>query len=261
MKIAQIMSVDPLSVEASDTLADAIGLMTERGVRHLPVVRDGRVVGIVSDRDLLESTGWMWDEERGKAPAVVGDVLQPEPMTLGPDDSVATLARRLVEWGVGCAPVVVDGALRGIATEIDVLEAFVAYCGNGHPPPDPVPVEQRMSVDPLTLEVTATAQEAFDLMRGNAVRHLPVVEDLTVVGLVSDRDLRAMLGRAMPGNTPVREFMATEVETVSPDDDLTLVAHTLAAHKIGALPVVDGDALVGVISTTDVLDHCASVLG
>jgi CBS domain-containing protein len=257
MKIVEIMSPDPITVDASDALVQALSTLEELDIRHLPVLRDGRVVGVISDRDLLESTGWMWDEKRGKAPVAVQDILQPEPMIVGPDEPVATLAARLVEWGVGCAPVVESGSLLGIATEIDVLRSFSAS-----PPESPSPrIETRMATDVVSLDVTANAAEALTLMRDRAIRHLPIVDGLRVVGLVSDRDVRAVLGRALPGTTPVREFMSTDVQTISPDDDLTEAARLMSRLKIGCLPVVDREDLVGMITVTDLLEHCASVLG
>ncbi len=97
-------------------------------------------------------------------------------------------------------------------------------------------------------------------MRERNVRHLPVTEGPTVLGMISDRDLRAVLGRALPATTPVPEFMTTDVQTVAPDDDVAHAAELMAELKIGGLPVVERDALVGMITVTDLLEHCASVL-
>ena len=88
MEVAKIMTREPRFVAPTDTLTAALGVMEAHDIRHLPVVDQGRVVGVVSDRDLLESTGWMWDEERGKPPVVVADVMQPEPMTVASSEKV-----------------------------------------------------------------------------------------------------------------------------------------------------------------------------
>ncbi len=260
MKVAEIMSADPATLESSRGLAEAINLMSELDVRHLPVMREGRVVGVVSDRDLLESTGWMWNGERGKAPAILEDVLQPEPLTIGPEESVSTLARVLVEWGVGCAPVVDGGRLCGIATEIDVLKALVKL-GETAGEAARITVAQRMTSDVVAIDAKTTAAEALALMGAQNVRHLPVLDRQSVLGIVSDRDLRALLGRALPGTTPVKDFMTRNVESVAPDDDLIHAARRMAQRKIGALPVVDREGLVGMLTVTDLLDHCAGMLG
>jgi CBS domain-containing protein len=262
MKIAEIMTPDPITIAATAPLSEAIATMSELDVRHLPVVREGEVVGVISDRDLLQATGWVLDDELDRAAIFVADVVEPEPMTLEPEESVAALAQKLFEWGVGCAPVVEDGLLRGIATEIDVLGAFVSEgASGGDAPPDEPRVEDRMTTDVATLDAGTTATEALALMRDRNIRHLCVVEDLRVLGMVSDRDLRCLLGRRLPVSTPVREFMSTTVQTAAPDDGLNQAARTMSSLKIGALPVVDRGALVGIITVTDLLEHCATVLG
>jgi CBS domain-containing protein len=258
VKTAEIMSPYPTTVEVTDSLAQALGKLEDRGIRHLPVLRDGEVVGVISDRDLLESTGWMWNEERGKAPVIVEDVLRGEPFTVTPDEPVASLAAKLVEWNVGCAPVVEDGRLLGIATEIDILRAFVTTLPSSSS--GTAAVETCMTADVLTLEISATVAEVLALMRKHKLRHVPIVHGPRVVGLVSDRDVRATLGRALLGTTPVREFMTAGVQTIAPDKDLVHAARLMSKLKIGGLPVVERSELVGMITVTDLLEHCAGVL-
>lgn len=262
MQIARIMTVDPVTVSPTDLLSSALATMDELDIRHLPVVRGERVVGVISDRDLFEHTGWMWDGERGKPPVHVQDVFQPDPMTVGPDDSVAYLAAKLVEWGVGCAPVVEHGRLLGIATESDVLRGYAALRDSGGLAAESAPtVEACMSTEICTLDFESTVQEARDRMREHGFRHLPVVEELRVLGLVSDRDLRIAAGRAQPANTPVREIMSTEVQTIGPEADLAAAARTMGELKISSLAVLEREDLVGLLTVTDVLEHCARVLG
>ena len=261
MQIRAIMSPDPVTVDQASLLAEALATLEELDIRHLPVVNDGRVVGVVSDRDLLESTGWMWNEERGKAPVIVADVVQSDAMTVGPEETVGAVATRLVEWGVGCAPVVEEGRLVGIATEIDVLRAYAVARDTGELPDEGVTVEKRMSADVTSLELDATATDALTSLREHGIRHLPVVDGVGVVGLVSDRDLRGVLGRALAGSTPVREFMSADVQTIGPDDDIARAARLMAQLKIGGLPVVDHGGLVGMITITDLLQHCAETMG
>jgi len=257
MQIAKIMSPEPITVERTETLARALATMDELEVRHLPVTENGHIIGVVSDRDLLESTGWMWNEEQGKAPINIGDVFQPEPMTVTPEESVATLARRMLEWGVGCAPVTREGKLCGIVTEVDVLIAFARAAEAGIESPT---AQERMTADVVTLDMSSTAEEARDLMLNLDLRHLPIVEQDNVLGMVSDRDVRMAIGRALPGNTPVREIMSQEVQSIGPQDDLALASRAMALLKIGALPVVDRGKLVGMLTVSDVLDHCALAL-
>ncbi len=103
----------------------------------------------------------------------------------------------------------------------------------------------------------------YELMNEHHIRHVPVVDqDGDLVGLVTQRDLaRSALGAQE--NLPlsvqqeilrrrrVREIMATEVEVVEPDESLRTAAEMLLENKIGCLPVVEGEHLVGILTEAD----------
>jgi len=116
-----------------------------------------------------------------------------------------------------------------------------------------------------TLEVTDDIDLADMAMRLARFRHLPVVADEKVVGLVSDRDiLRAQAGvgdasddesrRVANMNIKVTDVMTKTVETVASDTPAVEAAKKLRALKIGCLPVVDDGELVGIITESDFVD-------
>ena len=126
--------------------------------------------------------------------------------------------------------------------------------------------EDLMTRNPVTLDITSTVQDAADMMWAAEVRHIPVVEHGTLVGMISDRDLRSyMLPR------PERIFRADEerarmavsvsavipsdVTTVRPDTPVAELLDILLEEKIGAVPVLAPDTgdLIGVVSYIDVL--------
>ncbi|MFW5877168.1 MAG: CBS domain-containing protein [Myxococcota bacterium] len=101
---------------------------------------------------------------------------------------------------------------------------------------------------------------AAQLMAWNGLRHLPVLRSDALVGLVSERDVLAGGGRppaALVGR--VSDVMTAEPETIGPDADVEDAAARLVVNKHGSLPVVEGDALVGILTTTDLLGHLAQV--
>lgn len=123
-----------------------------------------------------------------------------------------------------------------------------------------------MSPHPVTVAPTTSVREAARLLQTLDVRHLPVVdEEGTLVGMLSDRDLRAvalpyLVGGELAGNvdamlgTTVGTLMSGDVISVETEDDVSDVVELMLEHKIGAVPVVDGDgALVGIVSYVDVL--------
>lgn len=113
------MSRDVITVPPSATVADALDTLNANAIRHLPVVDGGRVVGILSDRDLRLALTDRPDD------ASVSDVMSKDPLTVPPDAPVEDAAHLLVEHSVGCLPVVDDGELVGILTASDLLRSFV----------------------------------------------------------------------------------------------------------------------------------------
>ena len=101
--------------------------------------------------------------------------------------------------------------------------------------------------------VTATPDTlvsgARRLMRQARARHLPVLDGPLLVGIVSDRDLRS----APSETVPLREVMRRPVFVLSPDTSLHRAAHLFRERRFGAMPVLDGRELVGIVSVVDVL--------
>jgi len=101
--------------------------------------------------------------------------------------------------------------------------------------------------------VTATpdtlVDEARRLLKQVRARHLPVVDGPLLVGIVSDRDLRSASSEAVP----LREIMRRPVFVLSPDTSLRRAARLLRERRFGAMPVLEGRELVGIVSVVDVL--------
>jgi acetoin utilization protein AcuB len=132
-------------------------------------------------------------------------------------------------------------------------------------------VKNRMQADPVSVSPDDTLAHALRLTREHRIRHLPVVRGGTLVGILSDRDVRSAMPSplevedaeraARVGETPVGEVMTAEVITTGPSDTVEDAAKLLCRHRIGALPVVDAHGgLLGMISETDVLTAFAEIL-
>jgi acetoin utilization protein AcuB len=131
-------------------------------------------------------------------------------------------------------------------------------------------VKNKMTRDPVAVASSASIAEALRIVRDHHMRHLPVVDDGELVGIVSDRDLRlampSPLGAETPEfvalveSTPVDAIMARDLITVGPSDSLEDAAVRMRRSRVGALPVVDASgALVGILSETDILHAFAEV--
>ena len=125
-------------------------------------------------------------------------------------------------------------------------------------------VKERMKRDPVTVKKDDSFRYALKLIRKEGIRHLPVVENKRVVGIVTDRDLRQ--AAPSPATTlevhelnfllerlRIEAIMTKKVITIGQETNLLEAARLLLTHKIGCLPVVDRDELVGIITEGDML--------
>jgi acetoin utilization protein AcuB len=125
-------------------------------------------------------------------------------------------------------------------------------------------VKNHMKRDPVTVKKDDSFRYALKLIRKEGIRHLPVLDGKKLVGIVTDRDLRQ--AAPSPATTlevhelnyllerlKIEAIMTKKVITVTPMTNLRDAANLLFTHKIGCLPVVDHDELVGIITEGDIL--------
>src|SRR5262245_15265407 len=112
------MTLNPVILSSRATLAAAKALMDAGRFRRLPVVDDGRLVGILTERDIREHTGAL-DRTR------VDAAMRTEVVTVTPGDSVEKAARLMLEHKIGGLTVTFEGKLAGIVTMTDIVRAFL----------------------------------------------------------------------------------------------------------------------------------------
>jgi acetoin utilization protein AcuB len=139
MLVEQVMRAAVITITPKTSLPEALRLVQHRGIRHLPVVEDDTLVGIVSDRDLKRAmaspaTSLETHELRYLLDALtVDEIMTRAVITVGPGFPIEEAARLIVKEKVGALPVTEQGRLVGIVTETDVLELFVKGMGAGEP--------------------------------------------------------------------------------------------------------------------------------
>lgn len=123
-------------------------------------------------------------------------------------------------------------------------------------------VRNWMTPNPITITLQTTLPEARQLMNEHYVRRLPVINKGKLIGIVTRGDIREAQASSATSLsvyelnylldcTPVKEFMAFEPITISPDATIGEAARLMLQHKIGGLPVVEYGELVGIITETD----------
>ena len=135
MLVMDRMSIDLVTVTPETTFPEAFQLIREKGVRHLPVVDRGKLVGVVARTDLLHASPSMattlsvFEMNFLLANLHVREVMSAPPVTVSEDAPLEEAARVMVENKIGCLPVMRDGELAGLITETDIFEVFVEILG------------------------------------------------------------------------------------------------------------------------------------
>jgi CBS domain-containing membrane protein len=127
-------------------------------------------------------------------------------------------------------------------------------------------VREIMMGSPVTLKPNDTLDLANDVISLGRIRHIPVVEDGKLVGLLSERDLigaaashifglKQKSKSALLKSVLIKNVMKKRLITVKPETPIKEAAHLLAEKKIGCVPVVSDGAIVGLVTTTDILRY------
>jgi acetoin utilization protein AcuB len=259
MRIREIMRRTPWVIDGIDSLHTAYQLMRRHAIRHLPVLREGKLIGLLSEHDILEFRAELGGADDWTR-AAASSAMRRSPQTAGPDDSLTELVGRFAADKLEAVPVVERGKLVGIVTVTDLLAAEVQLA-MAPSPPRPTAADA-MTPGPFTARPDEDLLAAATRMVTHGIRHLPVVDEREVViGILSDRDVCTHVGD--PSNfviardataLRVRDAMTAAPITVGPDRPLVELARVFEDRQIGAIPVVDQDGeLVGIVSYVDAL--------
>lgn len=111
--------------------------------------------------------------------------------------------------------------------------------------------------DVVTIEADASVGDAVRLLADNRIGAIPVMAGGAVAGVFSERDVIRHLASDGAGvmERPVRDVMSAPVETIAPGEQVLVALSVMTHRRIRHLPVVDGDALIGIVSIGDLVKH------
>lgn len=273
MPIGDYSEKPAVTVRGDETVRAASQRMKQEGLGSLVVVKDGGLVGIVTDRDLAIGTlcgrldpGSVRVAEVASRPLVTID--QQAPVR----EAVQTIRRH----GVRRLPVVDEkGQLVGIVAADDLLSLVAGELsglavavrtqspgGASRQTGATATVAEHYSKEVATIPRDVMARDAADTMKARAVGSLVVLGDGGPVGIVTDRDLleRVVADGRDAGATPVAEVMSQPLHVVGPEDPLERVVELMSTEGIRRVPVVRDGELVGIVALDDVLVEVAAEL-
>jgi acetoin utilization protein AcuB len=177
MLVKDWMTKDPVTITDETSLMKAIHIMKERRFRRLPVLHEGRLVGLVTDRDLKEAspskatTLDVHELYYLLAELQIKEIMTKNPLTVSPEDTVEHAAQLMLENTFSGLPVVdPDGKLLGILTQSDVFKAFMHITG----------IRQGGVQFALRLKDTpGLIKEVVDLLRAKGARFVSLLTSYT----------------------------------------------------------------------------------
>ena len=257
----------PVKTISPDTrLFDARKMMDAEKIRALPVMKDGKLVGIVTRRGLLRTdipalNENAWTTDVDLKDAVVEEIMTKNPITVPASGPLPKAARVMLENKITAIPVVDDNrAMVGIITTSDIFRFILAEL------PDlklDLRARDYMTSHVVTLGPDDSLLEAHRLMGAERIRALPVVEDGQLKGIITRTDLlindnSRFLSRNNQEESlkvltnSVSQIMITNVITITPETTLLDAARLMLENKFHSLPVLDAEKkLVGILTESD----------
>ena len=113
----------------------------------------------------------------------------------------------------------------------------------------------------VTISKNGHIVEALALMKKYSIRHLPVVEDKILMGLITESDLRQVMMPSLLEEMRLDQVMIKNPVTIGPEESLEEAARLIYRYKISGLPVVDKGKLVGILTTPDILTAFIQLMG
>jgi len=270
-EIMAIATRDVISVPPTQSIIGAVEIMTKCGFRRLPVTDAGtkKLRGIITSGDVINFMGGgdkyklVQVRHGGNLLAAVNEsvrtIMTQQCTTLAHDSHISDAVKTIVEKKIGGLPIIdQEGVLNGIVTERDVLRVLASDRNT-------LKVEDVMS---SSLRVTAPDFPISTVSRDMTqyrFRRLPVVSDDVLYGIVTATDIMKYLGsrevfsRITTGNIeevmglPVRTLISGDLFTISPLQTINQAAREMLTRNVGALPVIEGSRLIGLVTEFDLV--------
>ncbi|WP_457614401.1 CBS domain-containing protein [Methanopyrus sp.] len=194
--VRSLMRSEVYVITPYDTVRKAVRTMFEFEVGALPIVKDERLVGIVTERDIMMD---LYDVLKGTK---VEEIMTEDPETVPSNITVLDAAEIMVDRKFRRLPVVENGKLYGIVTATDVLHYVSSIAIETSPDASVeevmnVSIDEIMTEDVITIEPDTNVEEAVLTMKGANVGSLVVTEGDDVIGIITERDIMYAIAEKM----------------------------------------------------------------
>jgi len=248
-----VMQCGIVTVESRESVYKAIGILAEKRISGLPVVSDGRLVGMLSEKDVLRLLC-----ETEFLQGTVDEYMTPHVVSFDLEAPLSDIGQTLVSSGFRRVAILHEGRLAGIVTRADLIRhtkyKLLSLAESTDSSTYGPLVKDVMQCGLLTVKRKTSLYKAADILATRNVTGLPVVDDaMDLVGIVTEKDILKVLFDPSATGRIVEDLMIEEVVSFTPNDSLFSVCRSLIRHDFHRVPILDGRRLVGIISSTDVM--------
>ena len=283
MKVAEIMTSPVVCIRPAEPVAHARNLMLKHKIKHLVVLGEGQLAGIVSMKDLAEalsaeSSTW---RRRPIDDIPTEQIMHGKLITAAPGTDVAKAADMMIKHGISSLVITEGRELAGILTKTD-LTRFFAERLEGQ-----TKVRDLMSTKVITANRSHSLSHLVELLGQNNIGRVVIVDGERPIGIVTTADI-AFAQLELPSTgvaqrkvsftrkqeragrpkcryvkyvalLTAEDVMRAELLTVPADEDAARAARLMLEHKISGLPVVEEEKLVGILTKTDLTKSVAKL--
>lgn len=255
LKVRDVMTEDIIHVSKDTSLEHIMYLMEKYSITKIPVLENGKLIGVVTDGEIVEKLGSLRTREISPARLHASSVMVREFETVTPDTPLKDILKTVGQPGLTMLPVIENDKLVGVVTKADLLYLVE----------DERPVKEIMTRNVMAVAPEDRVIHARRLMIDNNVARLPVLEEGRVQGIIAEMDIAralANLKRSIPYRHQkhqleellVKDAMKTPAIVGYPDMSIKDAAKKMDEENVGCLPiVVENNKIEGIVTRTDVI--------
>lgn len=254
MLVKDVMTRNVITVDKNRKLSDAIKLLEKNRISRVVVTDSGKVCGIVTERDMVETLGSSKTRKILPSSLHVSTAMRSTLIVIREDAEIREAALLMVQNGINSLPVVDGGQLAGIVTATDLLK-ILEDCEEK--------LGSVLSRQVIAVPPTDRVVHARRLMLDNKISGVVVVEEGEVVGMLTERDLVRALGNFKKladryqhrriRNMLVGDVMTRDVKTLEVDASIADAAKLMLENSISRIPVIEKGKLAGIVARADLV--------
>lgn len=256
MKISELMTTNPVTVDKDQPLTTAIDLFGKNKVSRILVTEKGKLVGVLTKRDLARELSTKRHETVHVGRLYVSSATTYNPITASPVDTVEKAVRLMTEKNIGCLPLVDGDEIAGVLTRTDLLDT----CKNLE-----TPVAEVMSEHFEILTPEDRLVHAKYRMKETGTSKFPILSKSgKLVGMLTESDIAAAFGslrKDVEGKNMssrvrtmlVEDVMKRGVTTIDSTATIGQTSKILLDKGVDGAPVVDGQEVIGMVTKKDII--------